>query len=215
MQNFRRVRPRVTPLRRPASYAGRTVLDSTGPNGARAHGDATQVSERYVQMGRDAQASGDRVLAENFFQHADHYFRLTRGGDYDPSYAAPPEARPQRSFPVRRNLSRPEGAPPPSGTSGGALGSTGGGPETQARLPRGSRELAAREAVREASRGDASGNDPFTSHAAASGLHPPAPPRAVARDSRELARALRGGGSGEERGTKIPIKRSSPLPGPN
>ncbi len=105
MQNFRRVRPRVTPLRRPASYPGRTVLDSTGPNGARAHGDATQVSERYVQMGRDAQASGDRVLAENFFQHADHYFRLTRGGDYD-AYAGHAGMRGRRRRP-RRGLSVP------------------------------------------------------------------------------------------------------------
>lgn len=39
-------------------------------------GNAWQVHEKYLSMARDAQMSGDRVAAENFFQHAEHYFRI-------------------------------------------------------------------------------------------------------------------------------------------
>lgn len=53
------------------------TLDSNGPEG-KVRGPAAFVHERYLQLARDASASGDRVLAENFFQHADHYFRLLR-----------------------------------------------------------------------------------------------------------------------------------------
>ncbi len=39
-------------------------------------GTASHVAEKYVQLARDAQSSGDPVAAENYFQHAEHYFRL-------------------------------------------------------------------------------------------------------------------------------------------
>jgi hypothetical protein len=41
-------------------------------------GPAAMIHERYLQLARDASSSGDRVLSENFLQHADHYFRLWR-----------------------------------------------------------------------------------------------------------------------------------------
>ncbi len=41
-------------------------------------GAAQHVYEKYQQLARDAQTSGDRVLAENYLQHAEHYFRLLR-----------------------------------------------------------------------------------------------------------------------------------------
>ncbi len=53
------------------------TMDSNGPEG-KVRGPAALIHERYLQLARDASASGDRVLAENFFQHADHYFRLLR-----------------------------------------------------------------------------------------------------------------------------------------
>ncbi len=39
-------------------------------------GTALHVAEKYVQLARDAQSSGDRVAAENYFQHAEHYYRI-------------------------------------------------------------------------------------------------------------------------------------------
>lgn len=51
------------------------VFDSNGPEG-RIRGNAHQVMEKYLAMARDASSQGDRVMAENFYQHAEHYFRL-------------------------------------------------------------------------------------------------------------------------------------------
>ena len=51
------------------------TFDSNGPN-VKIRGNAYQVFERYVALAREAQASGDRVAAENFYQHAEHYFRV-------------------------------------------------------------------------------------------------------------------------------------------
>ena len=51
------------------------TFDSNGPSG-RIRGNAYQVYERYLALARDAQAAGDRITAENYFQHAEHYFRI-------------------------------------------------------------------------------------------------------------------------------------------
>lgn len=51
------------------------VFDSNGPEG-RIRGNAHQVMEKYLALARDASSQGDRVSAENFYQHAEHYFRL-------------------------------------------------------------------------------------------------------------------------------------------
>ena len=51
-------------------------------------GTAQQILDRYLAMARDAQSSGDSVLAENLFQHAEHYQRLV-------AQFAPPPATPQ------------------------------------------------------------------------------------------------------------------------
>jgi hypothetical protein len=51
------------------------TFDSNGPS-VKIRGNAYQVFERYVALAREAQASGDRVAAENFYQHAEHYFRI-------------------------------------------------------------------------------------------------------------------------------------------
>ncbi|WP_119679472.1 DUF4167 domain-containing protein [Indioceanicola profundi] len=50
-------------------------FDSNGPD-VRIRGSAFQVYEKYLALARDAQTSGDRVAAENYFQHAEHYFRI-------------------------------------------------------------------------------------------------------------------------------------------
>ncbi len=51
------------------------TFDSNGPS-VRIRGSAFQVHEKYLTMARDAGTSGDRVAAENFLQHAEHYFRI-------------------------------------------------------------------------------------------------------------------------------------------
>jgi hypothetical protein len=52
--------------------------DSQGPENIKVRGNAQTVYERYLQLARDAAASGDRVLGENYLQHAEHYFRVLR-----------------------------------------------------------------------------------------------------------------------------------------
>jgi len=51
------------------------VFDSSGPD-VRLRGTAQQLFEKYLQLGRDATSGGDRVAAEGYFQHAEHYFRI-------------------------------------------------------------------------------------------------------------------------------------------
>jgi len=51
------------------------VFDSSGPEG-KVRGTPQQIIEKYNQLARDAQVSGDRVATENFQQHAEHYLRM-------------------------------------------------------------------------------------------------------------------------------------------
>ncbi len=51
------------------------VYESNGPD-VKIRGTANHVADKYLQLARDAQSSGDPVSAENYFQHAEHYFRL-------------------------------------------------------------------------------------------------------------------------------------------
>ncbi len=51
------------------------VFDSSGPDG-KVRGTPQQIIDKYNQLHRDAQLSGDRVNAENFAQHAEHYLRM-------------------------------------------------------------------------------------------------------------------------------------------
>lgn len=49
--------------------------ESNGPD-VKVRGTALHIAEKYVQLARDAQSSGDRVQAENYLQHAEHYYRI-------------------------------------------------------------------------------------------------------------------------------------------
>lgn len=50
-------------------------FESTGPD-VKVRGNAAHIAEKYLQLARDAQSSGDSVMAENYLQHAEHYFRI-------------------------------------------------------------------------------------------------------------------------------------------
>ena len=51
------------------------TYDSSGPE-VKIRGSASHVYEKYLQLARDANSSGDRVMAENYLQHAEHYYRI-------------------------------------------------------------------------------------------------------------------------------------------
>jgi hypothetical protein len=70
------------------------IHESNGPD-VKIRGTAHHIAEKYLQLARDAQASGDPVTAENHFQHAEHYFRLIAVAQeqfrqQNPYYQAPP-----------------------------------------------------------------------------------------------------------------------------
>lgn len=72
-QNKQRMRGRNNP--RKGQNPLTRVYESNGPD-VKIRGTASHVAEKYVQLARDAQSSGDPVAAENYYQHAEHYFRL-------------------------------------------------------------------------------------------------------------------------------------------
>lgn len=51
------------------------VYESNGPD-VKVRGTAQTIAEKYMQLGRDAHSSGDNVMAESYYQFAEHYFRV-------------------------------------------------------------------------------------------------------------------------------------------
>ena len=60
--------------RRPGGNNGNN-FESNGPS-IKVRGSSKQIYEKYLSLARDAQSSGDNVLQESYFQHAEHYARL-------------------------------------------------------------------------------------------------------------------------------------------
>jgi hypothetical protein len=75
------------------------TFDSNGPE-VKIRGSAANVYEKYLQLARDANSSGDRVMAENYLQHAEHYYRIMAAqqaqmAQYQQQQAAQQANRPQ------------------------------------------------------------------------------------------------------------------------
>lgn len=70
----KRMRGRMSNGRRGANALSRSY-ESNGPD-LKIRGTAHHIGEKYLQLARDAHTSGDHVVAENYLQHAEHYFRL-------------------------------------------------------------------------------------------------------------------------------------------
>ena len=63
------------PNNRPRPPHRMQTFESSGPS-VKIRGNAYQVFERYIALAREAASSGDRIAAENLYQHAEHYFRV-------------------------------------------------------------------------------------------------------------------------------------------
>ncbi len=84
--NARRARGR--PHRRQSGGINKNAnFDSNGPEG-RVRGNANQVYEKYINLARDATSAGDRILAESFYQFAEHYYRIVNDS-MDPQSGQP------------------------------------------------------------------------------------------------------------------------------
>jgi hypothetical protein len=73
--NMKRQRGRNNGRNKPHMPQRPQNFESAGPE-VRIRGNAYQVLEKYLALARDATAAGDRIAAENFYQHAEHYFRV-------------------------------------------------------------------------------------------------------------------------------------------
>lgn len=72
-QNKQRMRGRPNNRKGPNPLT--RTYESSGPD-VKIRGTALHIGEKYLQLARDAQSSGDPVMAESYLQHAEHYFRL-------------------------------------------------------------------------------------------------------------------------------------------
>ncbi len=84
MQNQKRSRNFRGNGRRPNFQQPRnSTFESSGPEG-KIRGSAYQVIDRYQALARDALSAGDRVAAENYLQHAEHYYRVLAASGVEP-----------------------------------------------------------------------------------------------------------------------------------
>jgi hypothetical protein len=81
------------------------TFDSNGPD-IKIRGSAHQIFERYVALAREAAIGDDRVAAENFYQHAEHYFRIANASREGNQQGTPP--RPTTPSDVEMNPSEAE-----------------------------------------------------------------------------------------------------------
>src|ERR1700755_942560 len=77
------------------------VFESNGPD-IKIRGTASHVAEKYVQLARDARSSGDPVAAENYYQHAEHYFRLIAAAQ-EQFRQNQPQPRPENEMPAEEH----------------------------------------------------------------------------------------------------------------
>lgn len=83
------------------------VFDSSGPEG-KVRGTPQQIIEKYNQLARDAQLSNDRVAAENFQQHAEHYTRLLSDAQREIDARREEQERQNRERQAERDRERTE-----------------------------------------------------------------------------------------------------------
>ena len=92
MNNHFNKRGRNNHQRRRQGVNPNRALDSNGPD-VRIRGTAQQIYDKYLTLARDATSGGDRVKAENYLQHAEHYFRVLRATQGPFRSAAPCPSR--------------------------------------------------------------------------------------------------------------------------
>ena len=61
---------------RPSSRKPSAFRHLNGSNSPKTRGSITRALEKYISMAQDAHSNGDRIVAENFYQYAEHYQRL-------------------------------------------------------------------------------------------------------------------------------------------
>src|SRR6266540_1777568 len=111
------------------------VFESNGPD-VKIRGNPSHIAEKYVQLARDALTSGDPISAENYYQHAEHYYRVIAAAQEQFRQNNPHFSRPENEQPGARegnfDDSDDEGQPSMSGSSDSPYGTR----EPQPYIPR-------------------------------------------------------------------------------
>lgn len=88
------------------------TYESNGPD-VKIRGTAMHIAEKYQQLARDAQASGDRVMFENYNQHAEHYLRIVAAAQPQQQPSAQPAVRADSEDTPGEAANGTNGATPP------------------------------------------------------------------------------------------------------
>jgi hypothetical protein len=111
------------------------VFESNGPD-VKIRGNPSHIAEKYVQLARDALTSGDPISAENYYQHAEHYYRVIAAAQEQFRQNNPHFSRPENEQPGAREAnfdeSEDDGQPSMSGASDSPYGTR----EPQPYIPR-------------------------------------------------------------------------------
>jgi hypothetical protein len=95
------------------------VFESNGPD-VKIRGNPSHIAEKYIQLARDAQSSGDPIAAENYYQHAEHYFRVIAAAQDQFRQNNPHFARPESDAQSGRDDGFEEGEDEGQPAGGGA-----------------------------------------------------------------------------------------------
>lgn len=118
------------------SHSPNRVYESAGPEG-KVRGTPQQIIDKYQALARDYQLSGDRVMAENFLQHAEHYTRiLVAAQEAQAERQAQQQAnQPQHNSGSGQPQQGGQNAPQGGGQNAGQNGGQGGGRPQQPPQP--------------------------------------------------------------------------------
>ena len=111
------------------------VYESNGPD-VKIRGNPSHIAEKYVQLARDAQASGDPIAAENYYQHAEHYYRVIASAQEQYRQSNPHFARPEHEAQGGRDESFDEADDDGQPSIGGTGEAPYGTREPQPYIPR-------------------------------------------------------------------------------
>ena len=111
------------------------VFESNGPD-VKIRGNPSHIAEKYIQLARDAQASGDPIAAENYYQHAEHYFRVIAAAQDQLRQSNPHFARPESDSQGGREQDLEETEETGQSSMGGSVDAPYGTREPQPYIPR-------------------------------------------------------------------------------
>ena len=107
------------------------TFDSSGPE-IKIRGAASHVYEKYLQLARDANSGGDRVMAENYLQHAEHYYRIMTAQQAQlAQYQAQQAAQNPNRQPGQVGEGQPQPQPQPQQGSGPSFSLAEGGTDEE------------------------------------------------------------------------------------